>query len=127
MGINFIKVAVIYFFIGISLGMYMGISDSFQFTSAHAHINLLGWVSLAITGIVYYLFPAAGENLLAKMNFWLMFIGVPVLSFAMMLFGIGKAAVAGPLSGIGGTLILLGVLLFVINIMKNISTKVRVQ
>jgi cbb3-type cytochrome oxidase subunit 1 len=47
----------------------MGVSDSFQFTSAHAHINLLGWVSLAITGGIYHIFPTAGENKLAKIHF----------------------------------------------------------
>lgn len=69
MGIKFIKVSIVYFLIGIILGYYMGVSDSFQFTSAHAHINLLGWVSLAITGGIYHIFPTAGENKLAKIHF----------------------------------------------------------
>lgn len=70
MGIKFIKASVIYFLIGISLGIYMGVADLFQFTSAHAHINLIGWISLAITGVLYHIFPAAGENKLLADDDW---------------------------------------------------------
>ncbi|MCP1156584.1 cytochrome-c oxidase [Bacillus infantis] len=123
MGIKFIKASVIYFFIGISLGYYMGVSDLFQFTSAHAHINLLGWVSLAITGLIYHVFPVAGENKIATIHYWFMMIGIPLLTFAMILFGLGKFEIGGPLSGIGGTLTLIGVLLFTINVIKNVKAK----
>lgn len=125
MGVKFIKVSVIYFLIGISLGFYMGIAGLFQFTSAHAHINLLGWVSLAITGVIYHVFPLAGENKLAKIHFWLMMIGVPVLSFSMILFGLGQFQIGGPLSGVGGILIFIGVVLFIINVMKNVKAKAK--
>lgn len=123
MGIKFIKVSVTYFLIGISLGIYMGFADKFQFTSAHTHINLLGWVSLAISGVIYHLFPYAGENTLAKVHFWLMMIGVPLLTFAMILFGLGEIGIGGPMSGIGGILILIGVVLFVFNVLKNVQVK----
>ena len=62
MGIRLIKVSVLYFVVGIVFGMYMGFADQFVFSSAHAHINLLGWVSLALSGIIYHLFPHTGEN-----------------------------------------------------------------
>ena len=66
MGVRFIKVSVLYFVIGIGFGMYIGFGDQFAFSSAHAHINLLGWVSLALSGVIYQLFPLAGENKLAN-------------------------------------------------------------
>lgn len=118
MGIPFLKAAVIYFFIGIVLGIYIGLADQFQFSSAHAHINLLGWVSLAIIGIIYHLFPKAGEKKLA-----FLMIGIPLLTIAMMLFGFGKAAIAGPVSGIGSIFIFIGVVLFLINVFKNVNAK----
>lgn len=123
MGVKFIKVSVIYFFIGIALGIYMGVADLFQFSSAHAHINLLGWVSFAVMGLIYHVFPSAGENTLAKIHFLFMMIGVPLLSFAMILFGLGQFQIGGPLSGIGGILIFIGAILFVINIIKNVKIK----
>lgn len=123
MGVKFIKVSVIYFLIGISLGIYMGLADLFQFTSAHAHINLIGWVSFAITGLIYHAFPLAGENKLARIQFWLMMIGVPLLTFSMILFGLGYFELGGPISGVGGILIFIGVVLFIINVMKNVKAK----
>lgn len=127
MGIPFIKASVVYFFIGVTFGIYIGIFDKFQFSSAHAHINLLDWVSLALIGTIYHLFPEAGKNKLAQSNFWLLMTGVPLLTFAMILFSVGKHDLAGPISGIGGILILIGVLLFMINIWLNVKAKVRLS
>lgn len=121
MGVKFIKVSVVYFVIGISLGMYMGMGDNFAFTSAHAHINLLGWVSTALAGLIYHAFPLAGGNKLAKVHFWLHMIGIPVLTFAMFLFGLGQFGIGGPLSGVGGILVFAGVIIFAINILKNVK------
>lgn len=124
MGVKFIKVAVVYFLIGIVLGIYMGIADLFQFSSAHAHINLLGWVSLALSGLIYHAFPAAGENILAKAQFGLLMIGIPLLTFAMILFGSGYHGIGGPVSGFGGILILAAVIIFVVNVMKNVKQRI---
>lgn len=121
MGVRFIKMSVLYFVIGIGFGIYIGFGNQFAFSSAHAHINLLGWVSLALSGVIYQLFPLAGENKLAGIHFWLQMIGVPLLTFAMVLFGLGKFEIGGPLSGIGGILVFVGVIIFAINILKNVK------
>jgi cbb3-type cytochrome oxidase subunit 1 len=123
MSASFIKVSVIYFVIGASLGIYMGIMNQFSLMSAHAHINLLGWVSLALAGVVYRVFPLAGENRLAKVHFWLHVSGIPFLCISMILFGLGKHAIAGPLSGVGGILVLAGVIFFAANVLKNVTVK----
>jgi hypothetical protein len=39
--------------IGVSLGIYMGLAHDFTLAPVHAHINLLGWVSLFIMGLYY--------------------------------------------------------------------------
>jgi uncharacterized membrane protein YoaK (UPF0700 family) len=39
--------------IGVSLGIYMGIAHDFTLTPVHAHVNLLGWVSLFLMGLYY--------------------------------------------------------------------------
>ncbi len=122
MGVKFIKVAVIYFIIGVSMGMYMGITDHFVFTSAHAHINLLGWVSLAVTGLIYQVFPVAGNSKLAKVHFWLHMIGIPLLTISMIFFGLGNFSMGIPLSAVGGILVIAGVLVFVVNVIKNVKS-----
>ena len=38
---------------GICLGIMMGISSDFTLAPAHAHLNLLGWVTLALYGLYH--------------------------------------------------------------------------
>ena len=37
---------------GMGLGIVMGISQDFTLAPAHAHLNLLGWVTMAIYGLI---------------------------------------------------------------------------
>ena len=39
--------------VGLSVGLVMGMTQNFAFASAHAHLNLVGWVSLALFGLAY--------------------------------------------------------------------------
>lgn len=49
----FFKAAVMWFIIGVTLGMTMGITGDHSQIEAHAHINLLGWVSSALFALYY--------------------------------------------------------------------------
>ncbi|MBX9823195.1 MAG: hypothetical protein K2Y19_21540, partial [Afipia birgiae] len=50
--------AVIAVLIGMSWGIVMAISKDHSAMPAHAHLNLLGWVSLFLFGIFYRLHPS---------------------------------------------------------------------
>lgn len=39
--------------IGMTMGIIMGISQDFTLAPAHAHLNLLGWVTMAIYGLYH--------------------------------------------------------------------------
>lgn len=119
MGIRFIKIAVIYLVLGIALGMFMSMSHQFNLTGVHAHINLAGWVSMAVAGIIYYLFPAAGESTLGKIHFWLHNLGLPVMMLGVALISYGKTEFEGIIP-IGAIALTLGILLFAVNIFKNV-------
>jgi hypothetical protein len=43
--------------VGMCLGMYMGIVHDFTLAPVHAHLNLLGWVSLMLLGLFYRTHP----------------------------------------------------------------------
>ena len=47
-GIIWIKIAVVYLLVGVSLGIYMGASGDHSLHPVHAHINLLGWATLTL-------------------------------------------------------------------------------
>lgn len=57
--------------IGVLLGIGMGIQQDFQLAPVHAHLNLVGWASLALFGIVYRIYPELGASRLAKVHFLL--------------------------------------------------------
>jgi cbb3-type cytochrome oxidase subunit 1 len=63
----------------------MGIMDDFRLTGVHAHINLLGWVSMAIFALVYHFYPSATETRLAKLHFWLHNLWVPLMQGGLAL------------------------------------------
>jgi hypothetical protein len=39
--------------VGMGLGIFMGIAQDFTLAPAHAHLNLLGWVTMAIYGLYH--------------------------------------------------------------------------
>lgn len=116
-GIIWIRIAVLYFIFAVIFGMAIGIAQKFQLTTVHAHANLLGWVSLALAGIIYHLFPQAGVSRLGKLHFWLHNIGLPLM--VVGLYVKMMELVELPLIEIGGTLAIIGILLFTINVFVN--------
>ncbi|THE10297.1 cytochrome-c oxidase [Bacillus timonensis] len=119
-GIRFLKMAALYFVIGVLIGMGMSMSHSYTLTGVHVHINLLGWASMGLAGIVYYLFPQAGESKLGKIHFWLHNIGLPVMMIGLTMLLLGNPAVE-PAIAVGGTVTTLAIILFAINIFLNVK------
>jgi hypothetical protein len=64
MGIWLIKISVIYFFIGMALGMDMLIVGDFELSSVHTHVLLLGWTTMTLAGLIYYVFLRAAKTIL---------------------------------------------------------------
>jgi hypothetical protein len=55
----FLRIAVIYALVAMFLGITMGIREDFTQAPTHAHLNLVGWVSMALYALVYRQYPAA--------------------------------------------------------------------
>lgn len=96
-----IYMAVAYFLVAVSMGIYMGASGDHSLHSVHAHVNLLGWVSMAITGMIYHHIDNAGRSALASVHFWLYNVALApmMLCLAIMFKGNpGLEPVVGMLS-----------------------------
>ncbi|MGD9979955.1 MAG: hypothetical protein AB7H66_15760 [Hyphomonadaceae bacterium] len=61
----FITAALLCLLVGEGLGIYMGIAQDFLLSPAHAHLNLLGWVTLAAFGLMHRAYPALAASRLA--------------------------------------------------------------
>lgn len=82
----FFALGVICLFIGMAMGAQMGASEDFTLMPAHAHLNLLGWVTMAIYGTFYALIHASLKPKLAWTNFALAAIGVLLLIPSLALY-----------------------------------------
>ena len=78
MAVRLIKIAVVYLVIGMTLGVGMGMSHNFLFRSVHAHVNLLGWASLALAALVFHVFPETARTRLATVWFWTYNLSMPI-------------------------------------------------
>jgi cbb3-type cytochrome oxidase subunit 1 len=116
-----LKIAAVYFVIAVAMGIGMGILQNFAVSSDHAHLNLLGWVSLALIGLIYRAYPQAGNTRLARLHFWLHNIGLLLMqgSLFIMLTTGNHGLVIGAI--IGSLLIGIGVVLFAVNLFQQVG------
>lgn len=113
---TWLRPAVVYLMLGIALGIGMGISGNHALYGVHAHLNLLGWASLALIGLIYGRWPELGRNRLAKIHFWQHNIGLPVMMVGLTAKFSGVAPLE-PALYIGALIVAVSVLLFAVNIL----------
>ncbi len=119
-GIIWIKIAAVYIVLGIGLGIYMGVNENFALHPVHAHVNLLGWVSMALIGLIYQQFPLIAQSGLSRAQFWLHQLGLPVQMLMLTLLIQGNTAV-GPVLGIADIVVGAAFLLFLVNVFRNLK------
>jgi hypothetical protein len=112
------KLAVLYFVAGVALGLHMATSGNFVMSPVHAHVNLLGWVSMALFGLIYRQFPVLADNRLAKTHFWLYNLALPVNMAALFLYLGGNSRIE-PALGASSLLLGLSIAVFAFNVLKN--------
>jgi hypothetical protein len=105
----FFRAAILFLIIGIGVGLAMSITQVHDVVGAHAHVNLLGWVTSAIFGGYYALNPAKAEGLLPRVHFWVYTVGVVIMSGALYMVLKGNAGME-PLVAGGSLLVAAGVL-----------------
>jgi hypothetical protein len=81
------QVAVLFVLTGMVWGLQMAISKDHSAFPAHAHLNLLGWVSLFLFGIYYRLNPTVDRTRAALVQ-----VGVWSVGVVIMAVGVGLVA-----------------------------------
>jgi cbb3-type cytochrome oxidase subunit 1 len=105
------RAAVLMVIAGMIWGIVMGISQDHSTMPAHAHLNLLGWVSLFLFGIYYHLHPAVDLNRLVLVQVWIWIVGTIVLTIGVGLAHSGHA-VGEPIAAVSSLVVLADTLLF---------------
>jgi hypothetical protein len=120
-GVNLVKISAVYMSVGLVIGLKMGLSGNHALATVHSHIGLLGWTTMAMTGLVYIVRPRCADSKLSRLYFWLHNIGLPIMMISLVLYhGYGNAQ-AEKVAGIGSIIVLLALFVFTINIFKNLK------
>ena len=104
----FIGCAVLFAIAGMALGIYMGISNDHALAPAHAHNNLIGWVTMALYGFYYRAVPAAATSRLALLHFWVALAGSLTIGLGIALTLQGQLL----LVQVSSLVVILGMILF---------------
>ncbi|MBZ6077087.1 hypothetical protein [Microvirga puerhi] len=105
------KLAVLFVVAGMAMGIGMAASQDHSVMPAHAHLNLLGWVSLFLFGIYYERRPTLDTSKLARVQVWLWSLGTVVLTIAVAGIHLGYAAM-DPVAALASLIVLAAMLLF---------------
>ena len=122
MTIRLIKLAAIYLALGMTLGIGMGIAEDHTLRGVHAHVNLLGWATLAVAALVFHVFPQLAKTRLATVWFWFYNLALPValVSLGFVLYGDLRFEIV---RNIGFTGVWLGGVLFAANVLINLRER----
>lgn len=117
----FLRLAVVFILIGVGLGYWMGATHNFLLSPVHAHVNLLGWVSMFLYGLFYRAVPEAAAGVLPKAHAVLAVLGLPIMMIGLtiQLLAIpGLMAVVPPMMIAGPTLVVLGMAVFAVIVFR---------
>jgi hypothetical protein len=119
-GVLWLKISIVYLMLGVGIGIAMGASQNFTMRPVHAHVNLLGWTTLALAGLIYSVFPKAGASKLAKVHFWLMNLSLPAMMAALALVLTGHLALV-PVLGASEIVAAVAIAAFAANLFINLK------
>ncbi len=100
--------------------------ESGYFVTVHAHLNLLGFMSMMIYGVGYHILPKfSGRHIyspgIMKVQFWLANAGLIGMAVSWP-FTIGEASPFEYLLMLSAFMTLISVVLFSINILKTVKS-----
>ena len=103
--------AILFVLAGMVWGIVMAISQNHAAMPAHAHLNLLGYVSLFLFGFYYHLHPAIDASRIALAQVLIWVAATVVLTIGVALVHTGHP-VGDPIAAIGSLVVLADMLLF---------------
>jgi hypothetical protein len=117
----FFMTGALFLLIGMCWGMAMAMTENFVLAPAHAHLNLLGWVTMSIYGGFYALTQKTMSPRLAWINYGLATLGVAIMIPTLAVFLITGNQALGPVIGLGGVLNIIALLTFSLSAFRELK------
>ncbi|KAB7705393.1 hypothetical protein F9802_14945 [Bacillus aerolatus] len=112
-----VRTAAIFGFIGAMMGSHMAGAGSYAFRPIHAHILVVGWLSLFAFAAFYRMYSVPRKSKLAGAHVWSAIIGTIGLTSGMWLYTVKPFDLPETFTTVfyivGGTILLISFLLFV--------------
>jgi len=116
-GRTYIVLGLIWLIVGTIFGAWLGASNHLQYANAHAHTNLLGFVTSVLFGFMYLTYPTMQKSKLALPQLLLFEVGTVLLVIGK--YYVGDAIDIPPLLIGGSLLIIIGVILMLVLFWKH--------
>ena len=105
------QAAVLFVLAGMVWGIVMAISGDHSAMPAHAHLDLLGWVSLFLFGIFYHLHPRIDAGRPALVQVWVWVIATVFQTIGVGLVHTGHEG-GDPIAAVASLILVADMLLF---------------
>lgn len=109
-----IRIAAIFGLIGVIIGSSMSGQENYAYKPVHAHVTLVGWLSVFAWGIFYYTVPVA-KVMIVKVQTIFGIIGAIGLTTGMYFYNFYDESWATIFFIVGGTVLLLAFALFLLS------------
>ena len=115
--LRLIRFAAIFGLLGAYIGSHMSGSGSYEYRPLHAHILLVGWLSMFAWGIFYRVFKVKSQKLV-MVHGWTAILGVFGLTIGMWLYNLNPFNLNETFTMIffivGGTMLLISFAVFIV-------------
>ena len=105
------QAAVLFVLAGMVWGLQMAIANDHAAFPAHAHLNLLGFVSLFLFGFYYRMYPSLDDSRAAFVQVWIWIAGTIIMAIGVALVHTGHEG-GGPIAAIGSIIVIAAMLTF---------------
>lgn len=119
---NFLRLGVLAVLVGVSLGIWMGANENFTLRPVHAHINLIGWASMMLFGLVYRVIPEAAKGWMPVAHFVLAAVGFLIMMPSLSLMLMGNTALV-PFLVVSEVMVFVSLLLFAVIVFRATGGK----
>jgi hypothetical protein len=89
---------------------------------AHAHLNLLGFVTLFLSALYYRTVPEAGASLVAKVQAATAIVGARIFPIGIGCVVLGGRERFEPIVATGATIVFVGMALFAVIVFRTTNT-----
>lgn len=112
--ITLLRIAAIFGFIGVFIGSMMSGQENYAYKPVHAHVTLVGWLSVFAWGIFYYSVPVK-KLIIVKVQALFGIFGAIGLTAGMYFYNFYDETWAMVFFIVGGSILLLAFVLFILS------------